>query len=131
MELTKILFGFFQIFKFDFEKFIIIFNSINIDYTWIFFLFFCFTVILFFLKIFGEIGIYVYSVIAIIVANIQLLKLVKFSFFLDPIPLGTALFASTFLCTDILAEHYGASKARKNVLLGFFGFLLITFLMLF
>ena len=96
-----------------------------------FFLLFCFTSILVFLKLFGEVGLYVYSVIAIIVANIQLLKIVKFNFFIEPIPLGTALFASTFLCTDILAEHYGAKQARKNILIGFSGFLLMTFFMLF
>ena len=56
---------------------------------------------------------------------------VKFSFFSEPIALGTALFASTFLCTDILAEHYGTKKARINVLIGFAGFLFMTLLMLF
>ena len=66
-------------------------------------------------SLFGEIGLYIYSAIAIIVANIQVLKLVKFSFFSEPIALGTVLFASTFLCTDILAEYYGAKKARINV----------------
>ena len=71
------------------------------------------------------------TTIAIIAANIQLIKTVQFSFFLDPIPLGTALFASTFLCTDILAEHFGSKKARLNVLLGFSGFLLMTAFMLF
>ena len=131
MDLFQIFVGFFQIFKFDFEKFVIIYNSITPDYIWIFFLLFCFFSILIFLKLFGEVGLYVYSVIAIIAANIQVLKLVKFSFFSEPIALGTVLFASTFLCTDILAEHYGAKKARINILIGFAGFLLMTLIMLF
>ena len=74
---------------------------------------------------------YVYTVIAVIVANIQVLKIVKFSFFSEPVALGTILFASTFLCTDILAEYYSLKSARKNILLGFSGFLLMTLLMLF
>ena len=48
----------------------------------------------------------------------------------SPIALGTILFASTFLCTDILSEYYGKEKARKNVLIGFCSFLLMTILML-
>ena len=48
----------------------------------------------------------------------------KFTFFLEPIALGTILFASTFLCTDILAEYYGSKKARTNIIIGFIGFLL-------
>ena len=131
MDLFHIFFGFFQILKFDFEKFISVYNSLSPDYIWIVFLFFCFIAVLIFLKLFGEVGLYIYSVIAIIAANIQVLKLVKFSFFSEPIALGTILFASTFLCTDILAEYYGAKKARMNVLIGFTGFLFMTLLMLF
>ena len=119
MDLFQIFVGFFQIFKFDFEKFVIIYNSFAPIYTWIVFLLFCFFSVLIFLKLFGEVGLYVYSVIAIIAANIQVLKLVKFSFFSEPIALGTVLFASTFLCTDILAEYYGTKKARINVLIRF------------
>ena len=131
MDLFQIFFGFFQIIKLDFEEFVTTYNTLSPDYTWIVFLFFCFISVLIFLKLFGEVGLYVYTVIAIIAANIQVLKLVKFSFFSEPIALGTVLFASTFLCTDILAEHYGAKKARINVLIGFLGFLFMTLLMLF
>ena len=94
------------------------------------FLIFCFTSILILLKLFGKVGIYLYTAIAVIAANIQILKIVKFSFLDEPVALGTILFASTFLCTDILAEYYGVKKARKNVLIGFAGFLLMTFFIL-
>ena len=80
MDLYKIFTGLFQILKLDFEKFVTIYNSILPDYIWIVFLLFCFIAVLIFLKLFGEVGLYIYSVIAIIVANIQVLKLVKFSF---------------------------------------------------
>ena len=131
MDFINIFIGFFQILKLDFENFIIIFNSIPVILTWIVFLLSCFVCILIFLRMFGEIGLYIYSAIAVIAANIQVLKLVKFSFFSEPIALGTILFASTFLCTDILAEYYGVKSARKNILISFSGFLLMTFFMLF
>ena len=43
--------------------------------------------------------------------------------------LGTIVFASTYLCTDILAEHYGPAAARRAVFLGFAGYLVWTLLM--
>tara|TARA_B110000438_G_scaffold277077_1_gene299388 strand:- start:519 stop:1151 length:633 start_codon:yes stop_codon:yes gene_type:complete len=70
-------------------------------------------------------------VLAIIAANIQVLKLVEFPFFSNPIALGTILFSSTFLATDILSEYYGAKYARKNILIGFISFLIFTIFMLF
>ena len=131
MDLYQIFFGLLQIFKLDFEKFILIYNSISPDFIWIVFLVSSFFLILVFLKLFGAVGLYVYTAVAIIAANIQVLKLVKFTFFPDPIALGTILFASTFLCTDILAEYFGPKEAKKNVVIGFSSFMLMTFFMLF
>ena len=122
-----------------------IINSISIQNTevvWFIMLILCFLSILIFLRLFGYVGLYVYSAIAIIAANIQVLKQANFNFFSSinekiipfyepsPIALGTILFASTFLCTDILSEYYGKEKARKNVLIGFCSFFLMTILML-
>ena len=123
--------GFFQLFIFNFEGFVEIFNSISIEITWFIFLIISFSCVLILLKFFGEAGLYIYTAVAIIAANIQVLKIVQFPFFENPIALGTILFASTFLCTDILAEYYGTKSAKKNILLGFVGFLLMTILMLF
>ena len=80
---------------------------------------------------FGEVGLHMYTVIAIIGANIQVLKVVEFPFFENPIALGTILFSTTFLTTDILTEYYGSSFARKNILIGFSSFLIMTIFMLF
>ena len=74
---------------------------------------------------------YIYTVIAIFIANIQVLKIVDFPFFDNPIALGTIFFSSTFLTTDILAEYYGTNYARKNILIGFVSFLVLTIFMLF
>ncbi len=115
-------------FFFDFTVFL---NSFNSAILWLVMLIFCFSAILFFLKVFGYIGIYIYSTVAIIAGNIQVLKTVDFFYSPQPVALGTILFASTFLCTDILSEHFGKEKAQKNVLIGFLGFLFMTLLMLF
>ena len=105
-------------------------GSLNTFLLWLIMLFFCFSSILIFLKLFGYVGLYVYSALAIIIGNIQVLKTVNFFYSPEPVALGTVLFASTFLCTDILSEHYGKEKAKKNVLIGFVGFLFMTIIML-
>ena len=105
-NLLSILEGLYQLFLLNFEGFVIKFNNTPIEFTWFLFLIIVFISILIFLKFFGEVGLYVYTSIAVIAANIQVLKIVKFSFFAEPIALGTILFASIFLCTDILAEYY-------------------------
>ncbi len=105
--------------------------SFNTEFVWIFFLFFCFLTILIFLKLFGYIGLYIYSVIAVIAGNIQVLKTVDFFYSFEPVALGTILFTSTFLCTDILSEYYDLKKAKMNILISFSGFLLMTILMIF
>ena len=105
-------------------------GSLNTFVVWLIMLFFCFSSILVFLKLFGYVVLYVYSTLAVIIGNIQVLKTVDFFYSPEPVALGTVLFASTFLCTDILSEHFGKEKARKNVLIGFAGFLLMTIIML-
>ena len=94
--------GLFHLILFNFGGFVDSLNKTPVIITWFVFLFFCLIVILFFLKFFGEAGMYVYTVLAIIGGNIQVLKIVEFPFFPNPIALGTILFATTFLATDIL-----------------------------
>ena len=105
-------------------------NSLSTELMWIIMLVFCFASILIFLRLFGYIGIFIYSALAIIAANIQVLKTVDFFYSPEPVALGTILFASTFLCTDILSEYFGKEKARMNILIGFCAFLFMTLLML-
>jgi len=106
-------------------------NTFNTSLLWLVMLIFCFSSILLFLKMFGFVGLYVYSTIAVIVGNIQVLKTVDFFYSPEPVALGTLLFASTFLCTDILSEHFGKEKAQKNILISFAGFLIMTIFMMF
>ena len=104
-------------------------NSLSTELMWLIMLLFCFFSILIFLKLFGYVGIFIYSALAVIAANIQVLKTVDFFYSPEPVALGTILFASTFLCTDILSEYFGKDKARTNILIGFCAFLFMTILM--
>lgn len=97
--------------------------------TWILLFFTCFASILFAFRFWGKLGLYAYVVTAIITANLQVLKLVQFAIFPDPIALGTTVFTSTLFCTDLLYECYGVKAAKKAIYIGFFGFLLFTIFM--
>lgn len=65
---------------------------------------------------FKEQGLYFWTVIATIAANIEVLIVVE-AFHME-MTLGNVLFASTFLVTDILSELYGKKSAQKAVYLG-------------
>lgn len=112
------------------EALITFLNGQAPELIWLLMLSVCFVTILFMLRLFGEVGLQVYVVVAIITANIQVLKAVKFTVYTEPVALGTVLFATTYLCTDILAEHYGRSAAQKTVLLGFVAYLFSTIIMM-
>lgn len=90
----------------------------------------CAISILFLFRLFGALGLYLYNTVVILVANIQVLKMGDFWFLPEPVALGTVAFASTYLASDILTEHYGKAVARKGVWLGFSGHILMTSLML-
>lgn len=70
-------------------------------------------------RLFGLMGLATWIVLSIVIANLQVLKVVQAEFLPAPVALGTVMFASTYLCTDLINETYGANQARKVVLLGF------------
>lgn len=79
------------------------------------------------LRFFGRAGLYTYSAVATVLANIEVMILVD-AFGME-MTLGNILFASTFLVTDILSELYGKQYAQKAVNLGVFSsalFLLVS-----
>ena len=104
-------------------------NDTSVLAIWLFQILFCYFSILFALKFFGKIGIYAYVAIAIILANIQVLKVIDFPFFPQPMALGTVLFISIFLCTDILIEYFDKKSATKCIYLGISAYLFSTILM--
>lgn len=71
---------------------------------------------LLFFKVFGKYGLYCFTSIATIAANIEVLIVIK-AFGME-MTLGNVLFASTFLVTDIVSELYGKKEAKRAVNLG-------------
>lgn len=67
-------------------------------------------------RIFGKQGMYLWTVIATISANIEVLIVVN-AFGME-MTLGNILFASTFLVTDILSEIHGKKEAQTAVYMG-------------
>lgn len=83
-----------------------------------------------FWKGFGKTGLYIYAALAVVVSNIQVLKGVTFPYFNEPVALGSVLFMSLFLCSDILNEFYGKKAALKSVNIGFMSYLFVTCIMM-
>ncbi len=87
---------------------------------------------LLFYKLLGNTGMYCWTAIATILANIEVLIIVD-AFGMEQ-TLGNILFASTFLATDILSENHGKKDAEKAVKIGIFtsiSFIIITSMWLF
>jgi hypothetical protein len=81
-------------------------------------------------RFFGKEGLFVYVTMAIILANIQVLKVVSFPILPDPIALGTVVFVSTYLAIEIVNEHFGKKEALKLVSLSFLGYFTFMVLMM-
>lgn len=86
----------------------------------------CFSTIVILLRFFGKSGLFAYSAVAIIISNIQVLRLTKYSFFSHEVALGTVVFATTFAVDNILIEYFGVKQAKRSVYLGFIIFLFFS-----
>lgn len=73
--------------------------------------------VLLFYRLFGKVGLYCWMAFATIVANIETAKCVDM--FGWSVTLGTILFSSNYLCTDILHEKHGGKAARHAVWISF------------
>ena len=69
-----------------------------------------------FFRLLGKTGVYAWTVLCTIAANIEVLILVH-AFGLDT-TLGNVLFASTFLATDLMSELAGKKEANRCVMVG-------------
>jgi len=105
-------------------------NALPPDAVWALMVLAAFGSVLGMVAAFGRAGATVFVAVAVIAANLQVLKVVPFVLLPGPVAEGTVVFAATFLATDILAEHYGAQAAREAVWLGFAAQLVMTLLML-
>jgi uncharacterized integral membrane protein (TIGR00697 family) len=91
----------------------------------------CYTAIVILTKFWRDAGLFIYSAVAIIACNLQVLKAALFSWHSEPIALGTVVYSSVFLASDIMTELYGAHRARKSVFLSFAAsILLLSFMVL-
>ena len=75
-------------------------------------------------KLFGKVGVMAWVALATVLANIITAK--NANVFGLSTAIGTVMFASTFLATDILTECYSAEDARKAVRLGMFADVLLV-----
>lgn len=71
-------------------------------------------------------GLYMYTIVATLAANLAVLKQVQFAFHPHPIAVGTVIFTSLFLCSDVINEYYGKKAALKNIYLGFGGYFIFS-----
>ena len=69
-------------------------------------------------KLFGKHGLFAFTALATILANIEVLILVD-GFGMEQ-TLGNVMFASTYLVTDILSENHSKKDAAKAVYIGIF-----------
>lgn len=89
----------------------------------------CMLLIVLFVKFFGKEGLYIYSIVAIITSNIQVLKAVNLEGFEHPVLLGDVVFTSLFLVGDIITECWGKEAAQKSIWLGFASSLMFSIIM--
>ncbi len=82
----------------------------------IFSMFFAYSMVLVFYKFFGKVGLYSWTAILSIAANIEVLILVD-AFGIEQ-TLGNVLFASNFLVSDILSENESKEDANRAVKIG-------------
>jgi queuosine precursor transporter len=97
------------------------------ELLWASLIIFNFGVVLLAYRFFGKTGLYAWMGIAVILANIQVLKTVEL--FALVATLGNIIYGTTFLATDILSEVYGKASAKRAVFMGFFFMLSMTAIM--
>jgi len=90
----------------------------------------CITAMLLLFRLFGKHGLYIYNIVAVLAANIQVLKGMQLSFSNGPVALGTVVFSTTYLCSGILTEHYSKEAAKQGIWFCFAAQILMTILMI-
>ncbi len=99
----------------------------NNELLWIGLLIINFFIVLFAYKLFGKTGLYIWTAVAVILANIQVMKTIQIFGLVTA--LGNVIYSSLFLTTDILNENHTIKDAQKAVWIGFFVLIVTTILM--
>jgi len=89
-------------------------------------LIFCVASIFILRKFFKLHGLYAYNIIAVIAANIQVLKITSFSFYGGQVALGSIVFSTMFIVDNMITEEYGAKSARDGILLSSLSYILFS-----
>mgnify|MGYP006278109271 FL=1 len=76
------------------------------------------------LRLYGREGIMAFIAAAIIICNLQVIKLT--TLFGITVTLGNILYGAIFFCTDLLNELYGPKTARRGVMIGFVSMIFFT-----
>ena len=97
------------------------------ELLWVIFALVNFTLFLLVYKFFGKLGIFIWIVLATILANIQVTKMI-YLFGFDA-TLGNIMYGTIFLATDVLNEIFGKKEAKKAVFVGFFVMIITVIIM--
>lgn len=97
------------------------------ELMWILMMILSFSSLLLIYKYLGKIGVIIWIIIATIISNIQTIKLVEL--FGVETSLGTVLYGTTFLATDIINLKYGEKEAKKTIVYGFLAMIFTTVFM--
>jgi hypothetical protein len=97
------------------------------ELLWIGTLITSFLMVIFAYRLFGKTGLYIWTAVGVILANIQVMKTIQV--FGMVTALGNVIYSSLFLVTDIINENYSKKDAQKAVWIGFFVLIATTILM--
>lgn len=97
------------------------------EILWFGLLFFNLIMVVLSYRLFGKIGLFVWTAVAVILANIQVMKTIEVFGLVTA--LGNVVYSSLFLVTDILNENHSRDDAQKAVWIGFFVLISMTVLM--
>lgn len=97
------------------------------ELLWICLLLTSFLVVIIAYKLFGKTGLYIWTAVAVILANIQVMKTIQIFGLVTA--MGNVIYSSLFLVTDIINENHSKKDAQKAVWIGFFVLITTTIIM--
>jgi len=97
------------------------------ELLWIGLLLTSFLIVILAYKLFGKTGLYVWTAVGVILANIQVMKTIQVFGLVTA--MGNVIYSSLFLVTDIINENHTKKDAQKAVWIGFFVLITTTIIM--
>jgi uncharacterized integral membrane protein (TIGR00697 family) len=97
------------------------------ELLWIGLLILNFLMVILAYRLFGKTGLYIWTAVGVILANIQVMKTIEVFGLVTA--LGNVIYSSLFLVTDIINENHSKKDAQKAVWIGFFVLIATTIIM--